>query len=165
MHIKWRFHLDAAIYAEPILANGLAIAATENNSVYAVDLATGKQRWRRHLTSPARRVDLPCGNIDPSGITGTPAYDADTGLVFVVTESSGARHTLDAIDARTGRVRWHRDIDTLSQRDRYAEQERAALLVAGGHVYVAFGGRAGDCGNYVGYVVSVPTTGRGTIAS
>jgi outer membrane protein assembly factor BamB len=165
LHIKWRLHLDAAMYAEPIVAAGLAIAATENNTVYAVGLATGKQRWRRHLTSPARLSNLPCGNIDPSGITGTPAYDDGTGLVFVVTESSSARHELDAIDALTGRVRWHRDIDVLSHRDRYAEQQRAALLVVDGHVYVAFGGRAGDCGNYVGYIVSVPTTGRGTIAS
>jgi outer membrane protein assembly factor BamB len=165
MHVKWRLSLDAAMYAEPIVAAGLAIAATENNTVYAVDLATGQQRWRRHLTSPARRSDLPCGNIDPSGITGTPAYDPATGLVFVVTESGSVRHTLDAIDVHTGRVRWHRDLDVLPNRDRRAEQERAALLVADGRVYAAFGGRYGDCGNYVGYVVSVATSGAGTMAS
>ena len=165
MHVKWRTHLDAAMYAEPVVAAGLAIAATENNPVYAVDLTTGKQQWRRHLTSPARQSELPCGNIDPSGITGTPAYDAASGLVFVVTESRGAHHTLDALDVHTGAVRWHRDLDVLSGRDRHAEQQRGAVLVADGHVYVAFGGRYGDCGNYVGYLVSVATDGRGAVAT
>src|SRR5438309_1227121 len=71
----WSMNLDAAMYAQPIVAGGVVLAATENNSVYAIDLATGRLRWRVHLESPARRSNLPCGNIDPSGITGTPAPD------------------------------------------------------------------------------------------
>ena len=155
--------LDAAMYAQPIVAGGVVLAATENNSVYAIDLATGRLRWRVHLESPARRSDLPCGNIDPSGITGTPAYDATTRSVFVVTEATGARHTLRALDVATGRQRWARNVDVATGRVPLAEQERAALLVASGHVYVAFGGRDGDCGNYVGYVAAVPVSGTGAV--
>ena len=160
----WSMHLDAAMYAQPIVAGGVVLAATENNSVYAIDLTTGRLRWRRHLTSPARRGDLPCGNIDPSGITGTPAYDAGTQSVFVVTEDSDARHVLHALDVSTGDQRWARDVDVATGRDRHAEQERGALLVTSGKVFVPFGGRFGDCGNYVGYITSVPVTGRGPIA-
>jgi len=140
------------------------LAATENNSVYAIDLGTGRLRWRVHLESPGRRSDLPCGNIDPSGITGTPAYDAATHSVFVVTEGTDARHTLRALDVASGHQRWQRNVDVAGARDPLAEQERAALLVTAGHVYVAFGGRDGDCGNYVGYVAAVPVTGAGAIA-
>jgi outer membrane protein assembly factor BamB len=157
-------NLDAAMYAQPIVAGGVVLAATENNSVYAIDVATGHLRWRMQLETPARRSDLPCGNIDPSGITGTPAYDAATRTVFVVTEGTDARHTLRALDVANGQQRWQRNVDVAPGRDPLAEQERAALLVASGHVYVAFGGRDGDCGNYVGYVAAVATTGTGTVA-
>lgn len=159
----WSVHLDAAAYAQPIVAGGVVVAATENNTVYGLDLASGHQRWRAHLETPARRADLPCGNIDPSGITGTPAYDAATGSVFVVTEDSDVRHVLHALDATTGRQRWQRNLDVATGRDRHAEQERGALLVTGGKVVVPFGGRYGDCGDYVGYLAAVPVNGSGNV--
>jgi PQQ-like domain len=151
------------MYAHPIVAAGHVIAATENDTVEAVDPATGHVVWSRHLGTPTRLSQLPCGNIDPLGITGTPAYDPGTGSVFVVTETGDAHHTLVALDAATGTVRWRRDLD-VGGRDRYAQQQRAALLVAGNRVYVAFGGLYGDCGNYVGYVVAAPTGGAGSLA-
>src|SRR4029077_12712815 len=63
--------LDAAVYASPIVVNGITVVATERNTLYGLD-ASGRQLWSTHLGDPARRADLPCGNIDPSGITGTP---------------------------------------------------------------------------------------------
>ena len=159
----WSMHLDAAMYAQPIVAGGVVVAATENNSVYAIELTTGRLHWRKHLEAPARLDNLPCGNIDPSGITGTPAYDATTRSVFVVTESSDARHILHALDVSTGQQRWQRDLDVATGRDRHAEQQRAALLVTAGKVFVAFGGRFGDCGNYVGYIAAVAVTGSGPV--
>jgi outer membrane protein assembly factor BamB len=161
LRITWRRHLDGKLYAQPIVAAGQLIAATENNTLYALNPDTGARHWSRHLGRPARLADLPCGNIDPSGITGTPAYDAGTGLVFAVTESARAQHVLWGIDAHTGAIRWHRDVDVAAGRDPKAQQERGAVLVTGGRVVVAFGGRYGDCGNYVGYVVSVATNGTG----
>jgi len=157
--------LDAAAYAQPLVASGLVIVATENNTVYAFRAAAHTLVWRKHLAAPARRADLPCGNIDPSGITGTPAYDAASGSVFVVTEGADVHHTLVALDVRTGAVKWRRNLDVLANRDRHAEQERGALLVANGRVYVPFGGRLGDCGNYVGYVVAVAISGAGAVST
>jgi outer membrane protein assembly factor BamB len=155
--------LDGAAYAQPIVVGNNVIVATEHDTVYSVDATSGHLAWRRQLGAPTPRSALPCGNIDPSGITGSPAYDAGTHLVFVVTETGDAHHTLVALDARTGAVRWRRDVDVLSNRDRHAEQERGALLVAAGRVYVAFGGRLGDCGNYVGYVVASALDGAGPL--
>jgi outer membrane protein assembly factor BamB len=157
----WTTRLDGALYAQPLVVHSRVIAATEHNTVYALRPSDGSVVWRRHLGAPVPRSALPCGNIDPLGITGTPAYDRATDSLFAVTETSGGRHTLWAVDARTGSPRWHRGVDVLSSRDRLAEQQRAALLVAHHHVYVAFGGLYGDCGNYVGYVVSVPVDGTG----
>ena len=36
--------------------------------------------------------------------------------------------------------------------------------MANGRVYIPFGGRYGDCGNFAGYVASVPTSGTGASA-
>jgi outer membrane protein assembly factor BamB len=163
LHHAWTAHLDGAVYGEPLLINGTLIAATEHNSVYGLDPRTGKQRWRTNLGSPQGQSQLPCGNIDPLGITGTPAYDASTGSVFVVAETAGGHHTLWALKAKNGNKSWHRSEDVLPGRNRSAEQQRSALLVADGRVIVAFGGLWGDCDNYVGYLTSVATTGKGAM--
>src|SRR4051812_46855282 len=78
LRIAWSRALDGAVYGQPIEARGIVIAATENNTVYALAANTGRMIWRRHLGPPVPRSALPCGNIDPLGITGTPAYDART---------------------------------------------------------------------------------------
>src|SRR4051794_14277297 len=159
----WTRELDGAVYAQPIVVGGTVIAATENNSVYALHADTGTTIWRRHLGDPVPLDQLPCGNINPLGITGTPAYDVRTGTVFVVTETAGGSHDLHAIDARRGTVRWTRNLDVVD-RDRRAQQQRGALLVSPGRVYVAFGGLFGDCGNYIGYVTGTAADGKGAVA-
>lgn len=161
----WNKRLDAAVYGQPVVAGDTAYVGTENDTVYALDLATGQQRWKRHLATPVPLSHLPCGNIDPLGITGTPAYDASTRTLFVAMESTGARHTLVALDTGDGRTRFTRGLDVVRGRDRTAEQQRGALAVAGGRVYVAFGGLDGDCGNYVGYVTASRTDGTGAVSS
>jgi outer membrane protein assembly factor BamB len=158
----WSRSVDGAVYGQPIVVGSTVIAATENNTVYGLDFTTGRPVWQRHLGTPAPLSSLPCGNIDPLGITGTPAYDSATGSVFVVEETTGGSHDLFALDPATGAVRFSRNLD-VTTRDRMAEQERGALAVANGRVYVPFGGLFGDCGNYVGYVASLATTGKGAI--
>lgn len=166
LHHSWTANLDGAVYGEPLVVNGKLIVATENDSVYGLNPATGKKEWRRHLGTTESQSDIQgdqpgCGDIFPLGITGTPAYDAKTGSVFVVAETLGGHHTLWALNARTGHRRWHRNMDILPSRDRRAEQQRSALLVSGGRVFTTYGGLSGDCGNYVGYITSTATTGKG----
>jgi outer membrane protein assembly factor BamB len=160
----WQRHLRGAVYGEPLVVDGKLIVATEKNWVYGLNARSGARLWRRHLGAPVALSSLPCGNIDPLGITSTPAYDARTGSVFAVAETTGGHHTLWALRATTGHRRWHRSLDVLKTRNRNAEQQRSALLVSKGRVITAFGGLAGDCDNYVGYLTSVATTGRGAIA-
>ncbi|HUR52150.1 MAG TPA: PQQ-binding-like beta-propeller repeat protein [Mycobacteriales bacterium] len=161
LHKHWDKRLDGAVYGQPVLVGSNAVVATENNTVYSLSVSTGAVLWSRHLGTPVPRSALPCGNIDPLGITGTPAYDLTTGSVFVVAETTGGVHTLYALAATTGAVRWHRGLDVYPNRDRKAEQQRSALMVTSGRVITSFGGLAGDCGNYVGYLTSVPATGVG----
>jgi outer membrane protein assembly factor BamB len=162
--IAWRRRLDGAVYGQPLALGTLVIAATEGGSVYALSRLSGKIRWRAHIAAPVPLSRLPCGDIGPLGVTGTPVYDATTGLVYAVAETTGYRHILAAIRARTGRVSFIRPIPTPDGHPRY-DQQRAALAVDRGRVYVAFGGLDGDCGPYQGSVVGVPASGRGPLVS
>ena len=139
--------LDGAVYASPIVVRGLTIVATEQDTVYAFDRSY-RQVWKRSLGSPSPAQERQCGDIDPLGITGTPVYDASTDHVFVVAELGGSvRHELFALDAGSGRVAWSRSVDLpgVSARDM---QQRSALAIAAGRVWVSYGAQAGDCGNY-----------------
>ncbi|MEV6844626.1 PQQ-binding-like beta-propeller repeat protein [Actinoplanes sp. NPDC051411] len=160
----WRARLDGAVYGEPLVVGGRLLAATENDTVYALDPTDGAVLWSRHVGNPVPRSDLPCGDIDPLGITSTMAYDAGSGLVFALAESAGGVHTLYGIDVRTGQIRVHRVAEP-PRGDKIAHQQRSALTVLQGRVYIAYGGLDGDCAQYIGSVVSVPVSGSGAVQS
>src|SRR5438552_3596311 len=162
--VSWRAHLDGAVYGQPLLVGNLVIAATEGDSVYALDQATGRVIWRRHVGTPVPLSGLPCGNIDPLGITGTPVYNPASGLVYAVAETSGYHHVLVGVSVRDGSVQVQRDIPTPDGQPRY-DQQRPALAIQSGRVYVAFGGLYGDCGPYRGSVVGIPLSGAGALIS
>jgi polyvinyl alcohol dehydrogenase (cytochrome) len=162
--VSWRVHLDGAVYGQPLLVGDLVIAATENDSIYGLDQATGEVAWRTHVGTPVPLSSLPCGNIDPLGITGTPVYDQANGLVYAVAETSGYHHVLVGASARDGSVQVERDIPTPDGQPRY-DQQRPGLSIQAGRVYVAFGGLYGDCGPYRGSVVGVPLGGSGPLIS
>jgi outer membrane protein assembly factor BamB len=161
--LAWTRRLDGAVYGQPLIIGGLVIAATENDSVYGLDRATGRILWRAHVGTPVPLSALPCGGIDPLGITGTPAYDPGTGLVYAVAEETGFRHVLYGFSL-TGRVKLTRNLPAPDGEPRY-DQQRPALTIAAGRVYVAFGGLEGDCGPYTGSVIGVPASGSGPLIS
>ncbi len=155
--------LDGDVYAEPLAVGAHVIAATENNSVYALDAATGEVVWRTNLGTPVDSSTLPCGNIFPtSGITGTPVADPSTEILYVAAFLSPANHELFALDEGTGEVAWHRPIDPPGA-DPRTHQLRSALTLANDRVYVAYGGLFGDCGDYHGWVVGVRADGSGPL--
>lgn len=160
----WNTQLDGAVYAEPLIVGTHVFVATEGDSVYSLDSKTGKVQWRTNVGTPVPLSSLPCGNIDPLGITGTPVYDPATGLIFAVAEVSGPQHILVGIDALTGKVRVRRSVDPQGI-DIAAHQQRAALALSQNMVYVALGGLYGDCGNYHGWVVASRTDGSGSLLS
>jgi outer membrane protein assembly factor BamB len=155
--------LDGKVYAEPLLLRGLIIVGSENNSVYGFRISDGSEVWRTHLGDPMPLRLLPCGNIDPSGITGTPVADTVSGTIYVVA-FTGSLHKLFAINSSTGIPLWYRTIDPPGSNP-LVEQQRAALALSNGIVYIAFGGLFGDCGDYHGWIVGAPTNGSGKLVS
>lgn len=64
--------------------------------VLAVDARTGATLWNRTLAAPVNGAILLCGNINPSGITGTPVIDTQYGIISFVTLTS-TNGTLDGV--------------------------------------------------------------------
>ena len=154
----WSAQLDGQVYAEPLVVGNRVYAATENNTVYALNAGNGRVAWRRHLGTPVDASTLPCGNISPvTGITGTPAISG--GTLYAVAFLSGYRHVLFGLRLPGGKVQMRRGVDAPAS-DPRVHQERSALSVSHGRVYVEYGGLTGDCGPYRGRVVSVRARGK-----
>jgi hypothetical protein len=177
LHQLWTATVEGEIYAEPLVAPGLAMlgrvrtvvyAVTEHDLIYAIDAADGRRLWGPvSLGAPVGRAALPCGNIDPVGITSTPVIDPGAGTLYVagLTTPDGGRtktYKIAALDIKSGAMRpgWPAEITPRSASGlRFAadvQQQRGALTFAGRDVYVPFGGYWGDCGAYHGWVVAVP---------
>ncbi len=154
--------LDGQVYAEPLVVGGVVIVATEANSVYALNAATGAIRWQAELGAAVSGASLPCGNVNPVGITGTPVIDVARGILYAVTFTQPAKHTLVALQLTSGNVVWQRVIDP-DGADPRVQIQRGALALANGTIYVPFGGRYGDCGNYHGWIVGAPIDGTGPL--
>src|SRR5690242_5555782 len=72
--------VDGDVYAQPLIFGSLVYVATESDTVYALNAATGAIAWQRSLGTPVpssgANNQLPCGDITPTvGITSTPAVD------------------------------------------------------------------------------------------
>jgi len=159
----WTAQLDGAVWSEPLVVGGNVIVATEDDTLYALRPGNGAVVWQDHVGTPVPESALPCGDIFPLGMTGTPANDPAPQSIFVVAEETGPIHVLYAFNARNGAVRWSRQVDiSISSEDAAAVQQRTALAVANGYVYFGFGGLDGDCSQYRGAVVAVPTSGQGS---
>jgi len=156
--------LDGQIYAEPLVCGDSVFVATENDSVYAINATTGATLWRTHLGTPIAGSSLPCGDIDPSGITGTPVIDVVTGTLYAVAFLPPDQHVLFGLNVANGSVRSHVVVDPAGA-DPRVEQQRGALALANGRVYIPYGGLDGDCGQYHGWVVAVSTDGSGGLLS
>jgi hypothetical protein len=104
--------LDGDIDASPILANGIVMVATENDTVYAFDTSARGQ----------------------------------------------ARLVWKTLKLSSGEVQASRAVDPYRESPG-THQQRAALALANGYVYIPYGGLLGDCGQYHGRVVGVPVNG------
>jgi outer membrane protein assembly factor BamB len=168
-----------AIYAQPLFVDGafgpvagtpgpdLVIVATEQNNVYALNAATGAQVWKTNLGAPVPLADMPCGNIDPFGVTGTPVIDFGSRALFVdamTTPDAGTtkRHLIFALSIDDGSIRsgWPLDVGAKvtsgsTTFNNAPQSQRGALAVLNGTLYVAYGGLYGDCVGYHGWLVAV----------
>ena len=155
--------LDGLVYAEPLICGDAIFVATENDTVYALNASTGAVGWQRHLGTPVPGSSLPCGDIDPSGITGTPVIDVANRTLYAVAylaSPAPAHHAQFGLNLSTGAVVSQVAADAPGS-NISAQQQRGALALSRGIVYVPFGGLDGDCGNYHGYVVGIPESPTG----
>lgn len=155
--------LGGRIYAEPLLVGNLLIVADISNTVTALNAGTGAIVWQQKVGNP---VTIPgsgfnCGNVSPDGIVGTPVVDPVAGIVYAVALEQPANYYLVGLDLQTGAARFPQVAIAPTGFDPHIQQQRSALTLANGMVYVPFGGFIGDCGNYHGWVVGVPATGSG----
>ncbi len=155
--------LDGMIYAEPLVVGTTVYVATEGNSVYALNASTGATIWKANIGAPVTS-GFGCGNINPVGITSTPVIDTTNNILYAVGVLAPIHDVMVAVNLTSGAILWQRTIDPATM-DPTVQGTRGALALSGGYVYVPFGGRYGDCGNYHGWVVAVPANGTGNILS
>ena len=164
--------LAGGVHADPLYWDGgdggqdLLIVATELNEVIAFDPITGARVWSRVLAPPVPKSATECGNIFPLGITGTPIIDATRKLLFLdamTTPDKGATkahlvYTLSVVDGSV--IGTPVDLNTaVPGFDSTPHNQRGALALQEGVLYLPFGGNEGDCGGYSGWVIGIDTTG------
>jgi outer membrane protein assembly factor BamB len=165
--------ISGDVYAQPLFwhppgGEAVVIVATESNTVFAIDATTGATVWQATLGSPVPLNQLPCGNIDPDGITGTPVIDPTAGVIYLDALSnvnSKARHLVYALSLADGSTLsgWPLDVEaalsnagvTFSSPN---QGERSALQLYDGALYVNYGGNFGDCQPYHGTVIQLQTS-------
>lgn len=173
LHVDPQFDADVAgtINAQPLFwqspgGRALVVAATEDDVVAALDARTGERVWQLRLGEPVSRSRLPCGNISPLGITGTPVIDSERGALYLdamVLAGGEPRHEVFGLALATGAVLpgWPVDVgqalDATGRKfDARVQNQRGALVIEDRALYVPYGGHYGDCGNYRGWVVRLP---------
>ena len=160
--------------------HNVVFIATEHDSVYAFDAdsiagANASPLWQVSLVPPGG-TSVPSGDTNTTdlvpevGITGTPVIDPKSGTLYAVAKTKEAGQyvqRLHALDVKTGREKfggpvriaaWSRgtgdgSVDGIVSFDALHQQNRAALLLANGVVYLAFGSH-GDVTPYHGWVIA-----------
>src|SRR6266478_1586818 len=160
--------ISGNVYAQPLYIEGgpngpMIIAVTESNNVYALNATTGLVIWQRNVGPPVTS-GLPCGNISPLGITGTPVVDLASRSLFFDAMIDGAtkKHFIYSLNVDTGATNagWPVDVNATATYNgmtftSLVQNERGELALVNGIVYVAWSGHLGDCGSFHGWVVGV----------
>src|SRR5437016_2207090 len=162
--------ISGNVYAQPLYIEGgsngpMIIAVTESNNVYALDATTGTVIWQRSEIGPSvPSSSVPCSNINPVGITGTPVVELASRRLFFDALINGAtiKHFIYSLDVDTGETNlgWPVDVNATANYNGMTfesrrQEERGALALVDGIVYVSYSGYSGDCETYHGWVVGV----------
>src|SRR6516225_10142949 len=171
------------VHAQPLYIDGgpngpMIIVVTASNNIYALNAATGGIIWQRTDIGPAVTSGLPCGNISPVGTIGTPDVDLASRSLFFDALIDGVtkKHFIYSLNVDTGVTNpgWPVDVNATAMYNgiifsSLVQEDRGALAVVNGIVYVPYSGYFGDCGAYHGWVVGVqinnPSTGVGAWAT
>jgi len=166
LHLLTSVSVDEQVDAQPLLAPGLTIGggthdvlyvATENDTIYALDAATGAILLTRSLGQPVPRSVLPgqCNNNSAVvGINSTPVIDAASSTLYVMAytyESGTPIYRLHALDLTTLTDKVASAVVSASARlanggtytfNAAVSRQRPALLAANGNIYAGFGASA-----------------------
>jgi outer membrane protein assembly factor BamB len=170
LHLDASFHaaFRGGVYAQPLLwrrpgsGGAMLIVATDQDEVYAIDAESGAQIWERKLGEPVPLSALPCGDLPSVGVTGAPVIDPARATLYLdamVMRGDEPRHEIYALALADGSIEpgWPVDVATALKGSftPSVENERGALALFAGRVFVPFSGHFGDCGDYHGIVVGV----------
>ena len=156
------------VHAQPLYVEAgpqgpMIIAVTASNNAYALDATDGSIIWQTNVGPPV--TSGLCGfPINPFGIIGTPVVDlASRSLFFnAMIDGPTKKHFVFSLNVDTGAINpgWPVDLDATVNYNGMpftsnVENERGALALVDGIVYVPFSGHLGDCGLFHGWVVGI----------
>jgi len=155
--------LDDQVDAQPLVVSNETIqgqgthdvvyVATESNTIYAIDAATGTVLLSRNLGTPVPYTALPgqCGNNGPNvGINSTPVIDVSANVMYVIAYTYESNHQIfrihkldlttlnDAISPVVVAASATLTNGTTYNFNPFASRQRSALLLANGNVYAGF---------------------------
>src|SRR5712691_8969420 len=171
--------ISGNVYAQPLYIEGgtngpMIIVVTESNNVYALNATTGTVIWQRTDLGAPVTSGLPCGNINPAGITGTPVVDLTSRRLFfdALIDGTTKKHFIYSLNVDTGATTpgWPVDVNAKASYNSInfvslAQEERGGLALVSGIVYVSYSGYVGDCDNYHGWVVGVNINNPSTVGA
>ena len=162
------------VYGSPLyLPNGptgvgLFFVATTGNNVFALNETTGATVWQHNIGSSPTATGAGCGNISPLGIISTPVIDATTtpptiyvaGAIGTTSIMNHQIHALSVVDG-TEVTGWPVNVMPVSSGNvvfnTVYQNERAALSLVNGTLYVPYGGHIGECAGFHGWVIGIDT--------
>jgi hypothetical protein len=169
--------IQGPTFAQPLYFEGaaggknLVIVVTSQNNIYALDAANGGVVWQKQIAMPAPANSFSCGGMMGNGIVGTPVIDAATKTMYFDAAETGPIRKIHALSLDDGAPRGT-PVDVVANVRSGAttflpaiHSQRAAPTLVGGKLYVPYGGRAGDCGNYRGWVAGISITPTGALDS
>jgi hypothetical protein len=162
-------NFTGGMYASPLYMSngpggkGVFFAVTLGNMVYALDETTGATVWSHSIGTPPGISFAGCGNT--TGITSTPVIDAAKKIIYVagvVNGAGGIVHEVHALSTDTGMpvAGWPVNLKTVTGATNFdgsIHNQRSALSLVNGVLYVAEGGHIGDCKAYHGWVFAINT--------
>ncbi len=167
-------HLNGQIYAQPLIADGVLLVATEDDMVYGLNPETGEVKWTREVGTAVSAEDpeIDCEDLSPQiGVTGTPVIDTENDVAYFVDnryvngESGAIVWQMRAVEMASGVEAPGFPVEIKGEAENLPgikfsppkELQRPALLLMNGIVYAAFGSHC-DSPPYQGWLVGVSTT-------
>jgi hypothetical protein len=162
-----------AVWASPLYlqngpgGKGAFFIPTTGNDVLALDETAGTTLWKKNVGSAPSSTGAGCGNISPIGIISTPVIDETARVIYVagaIGTSSIMDHQVHALSVEDGTEKsgWPFSAMKLTSGGTafmpQPQNQRSALSLVGGTLYVAYGGHIGDCGAYHGWVAGISTS-------